>query len=249
MRTSAVFNERWVLIIFGDICGPACHYHCICGYTLTIPPPYTLPYYPRTNHPSCPLPQFKTIWGGLPQLTMGARRRNLRLARGSADSVCPRTHRYLHHAPPRPHTRPRTHTTPLHAITLHSHLPLYSHPPHTHTFITSVDHKGVTCYGLRGRGVESWSLIMSEETRDLSGKCDRSRVNSKTNRVGKSRHVDEGMFTTVAILNEKSFRSLIDRIELVLSSVSPATWIQKKHVCRLRWSSLWWWVVKGTQHL
>jgi len=99
------------------------------------------------------------------------------------------------------------------------------------------------------RGVESWSLIMSEETRDLSGKCDRSRVNSKTNRVGKSRHVDEGMFTTVAILNEKSFRSLIDRIELVLSSVSPATWIQKKNVCRLRWSSLWWWVVKGTQHL
>ena len=34
--------------------------------------------------------------------------------------------------------------------------------------ITSVDHKGVTCYGLRGRGVESRSLMMSVETRDLS---------------------------------------------------------------------------------
>ena len=43
------------------------------------------------------------------------------------------------------------------------------------------------------------------ETRDLSGKVDRSRVNSNTKRVGKSRHVDGGMFTTVVILNEKSF--------------------------------------------
>ena len=42
--------------------------------------------------------------------------------------------------------------------------------------ITSVDHKGVTCYGLRGRGVESRSLMTSVETRDLSGKVDRSRV-------------------------------------------------------------------------
>jgi len=40
--------------------------------------------------------------------------------------------------------------------------------------ITSVDHKGVTCYGLRGRGVESRSLMTSVETRDLSGKVDRS---------------------------------------------------------------------------
>ena len=72
--------------------------------------------------------------------------------------------------------------------------------------ITSVDHKGVTCYGLRGRGVESRSLMTSVETRDLSGKVDGSRVNSNTKRVGnlKSRHVDGGMFTTVAILNEKT---------------------------------------------
>ena len=71
--------------------------------------------------------------------------------------------------------------------------------------ITSVDHKGVTCYGLRGRGVETRSLMTSVETKDLSRKADRSRVNSNTKRVGKSRHVDGGIFTTVAILNEKSF--------------------------------------------
>jgi len=53
--------------------------------------------------------------------------------------------------------------------------------------------------------VESRSRMTSVETRDLSGKLDRSRVNSNTKRVGKSRHVDGGMFTTVAILNEKSF--------------------------------------------
>ena len=52
--------------------------------------------------------------------------------------------------------------------------------------------------------------MTSVETRDLSGKADRSRVNINTKRVGKSRHVDGGMFTTVAILNEKSFRSLIE---------------------------------------
>ena len=71
--------------------------------------------------------------------------------------------------------------------------------------ITSVDHKGVTGNGLRGRGVESRSSMTSVETRDLPGKVDRSRMNSNTKRVGKSRHLNGGMFTTVAILNEKSF--------------------------------------------
>ena len=52
--------------------------------------------------------------------------------------------------------------------------------------------------------MESRLLMMSVETRDLSGKDDRSRVNGNAKRVGKSRHVDGGMFTTVAILNEKS---------------------------------------------
>ena len=77
--------------------------------------------------------------------------------------------------------------------------------------------------------------MTSVETRDLSGKADRSRVNqadSITKRVWNSRHVDGGMFTTVAILNEKSFRSLIEARSLQL------------HVCRL-----WWWVVRETQRL
>jgi len=64
---------------------------------------------------------------------MGARRRHLRLAHGSADSVCLRHRRYLHHALPRPHTQPRTHTTHLHATILHSYLPLTHTPvPHSH---------------------------------------------------------------------------------------------------------------------
>ena len=85
--------------------------------------------------------------------------------------------------------------------------------------------------------MESCSLMTSVETRDLSRKADRSRVNSNTKRVGKSRHVDGGMFTTVAILYEKSFRSLIEVRSLQL------------HVCRLQWSSVWWWVLRGTQRL
>ena len=62
--------------------------------------------------------------------------------------------------------------------------------------MTSVGHKDVTCYGLRGRGVESLSLITSEETRDLSGKSDRSGVNGATKRIEKSRYVNERMFIT-----------------------------------------------------
>ena len=64
---------------------------------------------------------------------MGARWRNLWLARGSAESVCLCDHGYLHHVPPRPHTRPCTLTTPFHAATLHSHLLLTHTPaPHSH---------------------------------------------------------------------------------------------------------------------
>jgi len=48
--------------------------------------------------------------------------------------------------------------------------------------------------------VESRSLMTSEEPRDLPGKSDRSRVNNNTKRVGKSRHVNGGMFTTVTHL-------------------------------------------------
>jgi len=104
---SATCNERWALISFGDICGSACH--CICGYTLTISHPHSLPYYPRSKHPPSPLSQLKTIWLGLPpSIIMGARRRNLRLARGSTESACLRAHCCLHHAPPKPQTWPRT---------------------------------------------------------------------------------------------------------------------------------------------
>jgi len=95
------------------------------------------------------------------------------------------------------------------SLSLPLYLPLLTDPDRdylsVYICITSVNHKGVTCYGIRGRGVESRSLMTPVETRDLSVKDDRSRVNKNTKRVGKSRHVDEGMFTTVAILHEKSF--------------------------------------------
>ena len=79
-----------------------------------------------------PLP----LWGDSPPSIMSARRRNLRLACGSAELVFLRAHRYLHHGPPRPHTRPRTNTTPLHATTLHSHLlPAHTVVPHSHLYL------------------------------------------------------------------------------------------------------------------
>ena len=101
----------------------------------TNPPPHTLPYYPRTKHPRapCPVSQATTLGRGLPPPIMGARRQNLRLARGSADSGCLRAHRYLHHAPPRPHPASHPHNT---LACNHSSLPPSSvlPPPHTHTF-------------------------------------------------------------------------------------------------------------------
>ena len=116
-----------MLISFEDICVPA--YPCSCGS----PPPYP-PLLPLDQHPPCPLSQLKTIWLGLPpSIIMGAHCQNLRLARGSAESVCLRDDGYLHHALPRPHTHPRTLTTPFHAATLHSHLLLTHTPaPHSH---------------------------------------------------------------------------------------------------------------------
>jgi len=89
------------------------------------------PLLPSAQHPPCPLFQLKTTWLGLqPSIIMVVRRRNPRLARGSAESVCLRAHRYLHHAPPSSHTRPRTLTTPLHVTALHTSLPrnLRPHP-------------------------------------------------------------------------------------------------------------------------
>ena len=59
---------------------------CVAAYlkkkqVIPFPPPYTLPYYPRTKHPPCPLSQATTIGGGLPPSIMGARRRNPPLPR------------------------------------------------------------------------------------------------------------------------------------------------------------------------
>ena len=105
----AIHNERWTLISFRYICVPACH--LCCGYTLTVLPFLTLSYYPRTQHPPCPLYQATTIGVGLSPSIMGARRRNLRLAHGSADSGCLRAHRYLHHAPLRLHPASHPHNT------------------------------------------------------------------------------------------------------------------------------------------
>jgi len=125
---SAICNEHWALISFSDISVPACH--CLCGYTLTIPPPHTLPYYPQTQHPPCPVSQA-TIGGGLPLSIMGAGQRNLRSARRSAEFVFV----YTQHGPPRSHTWPRTLTAPLHATTLHSHLPpTHTFAPHSHLY-------------------------------------------------------------------------------------------------------------------
>jgi len=85
--------------------------------------------------PTHPSPRSRPLGVHSSPSTMGARRLHLRLAPGSADSVCLRVRRYLHNAPPRPHTRPRTLITPLHATTLHSHLlPTNTSAPHSHLY-------------------------------------------------------------------------------------------------------------------
>ena len=65
----AIYNESWALISFCDIYVPACH--CIFGYTLTIHPPYTIPYYNWTQHSPCPLSQATNIGGDSPPFDHG----------------------------------------------------------------------------------------------------------------------------------------------------------------------------------
>jgi len=84
---SAICNERWALISFGDICGSACH--CICSYTLIIPPPHTLLYYPRTKLPC------STGWQSLRVRKIRTIRKSAvrwrgRRARGYRKSICVR---------------------------------------------------------------------------------------------------------------------------------------------------------------
>ena len=126
-----IYRKGWALIGFSAICVPACHYIGSC--VLTISPSHTLG--PNISHVLF-FPQVTTIGGGLqaPPSIVGARRRHLRLARGSADFVCLGAHCY-HHALPRPHFRPLTLTTPLYTTTLHSHLlPAHTPAPHSHLY-------------------------------------------------------------------------------------------------------------------
>jgi len=84
---------------------------CNLNVAVILPPSHTHPYYHQTQHLPCPLSQATTIGRELPPSIMGARRRNLRLARYSADASCLCAHRYLHHAPPRPHPASHPHNT------------------------------------------------------------------------------------------------------------------------------------------
>jgi hypothetical protein len=124
----AIYNKRWALISFVDICLPACHF--ICGYTLTIPHPHTLPYYPRTQHRPCPFSQATTFGGRLPSLkhghaaakpTIGAQQRRTCLSSCSllpapcaAKTSHPASHPHNNltcnrtSPPPPPHTHPCT---------------------------------------------------------------------------------------------------------------------------------------------
>jgi len=127
-----MYRKGWALISISAICVPACH--CIVDYALTIPPPHTLPSYPKTQHHLCPLSQVTTIGGGLPPLNHGRVAVTPTIG-GSANSLCLRNHCYLLHAPLRPHTRPRTLITPLHTTTFHSHLlPANTPAPHSHPY-------------------------------------------------------------------------------------------------------------------
>ena len=129
-----MYRKGWALISFSDI---------VCLLVIALADmlsPFPLPIpFPPTLGPNIPhilFPRSRPLVGDSPPSRMGAQQRHLQLASGSAASSCLRTHRYLLHVPPRPHTRPRTCTTPLHATTLHSH-PLTANTPAPHNHLYS----------------------------------------------------------------------------------------------------------------
>ena len=133
-------------------------------FLLPIPSPPTL----RPNIPRVHFPWSRPLGGGFPSSIMGARRRYLRLARDSADSVCLRAHHSLVHALPSPHTRPRTLTTPVHATTLHSHLlPANTPAPHSHLYF------GSSFHGEKRLG-EKFDLRTAETVTQVASVCNRS---------------------------------------------------------------------------
>ena len=99
-----------------------------CGYTPPLPYPPLLP-----SDATSPVSSFPSHdhWEGTPSLDHG---RTAAKPTISARQRINCTMRYLHHAPPRPHTRPHTLTTPLYATTLHSHMlpPAHTPAPHSH---------------------------------------------------------------------------------------------------------------------
>jgi len=127
---STICNEHWVLISFGDICLSA--YPLSCGYTLTIPPPHTLPYYLQTKYPSCRL-SHKTVGGGLPPSERGVKTYDWCAATlfvfvliTTCTMVCQLDK--ISHLTSHPHNTSA-------ATTLHSHLlPTHTPAPHTHLY-------------------------------------------------------------------------------------------------------------------
>jgi len=71
---------------------------CHCNHPLFpfLEPVSSGPTSPVSQHPLYPLSEATAIGGKLPLRAMSARQQHLRLARGSADSVCLRDGRYLH---------------------------------------------------------------------------------------------------------------------------------------------------------
>jgi len=142
---SAIWNECWALISFGDICGSG--WHCICGYP---PSPYP-PLLPSDQ--ISPVSSFpvEDHWGGNPSIENG-RGGEIYDWRAAAPTlfvlVLTTTCTMRHHDLTPAHTRPRDLTTPFHATSLHSHMFLArTVPPHSHLYFGyNTNHPGTPPY-------------------------------------------------------------------------------------------------------